>query len=346
MRGPVSMLSCGFVLILLGVTAVTTSGDTPDKLGKGDHDAPSTQPADHPRPPDRDAPADPGLPVPTRQPTPDPGPGPLPPPVPAGKVLLQQKFAPGNYLVEVVTETETTGPQVIRNSTATHVAMQIGPAAADGRTPVRMVILQMQSMTDAAGIRMGFDTANPQASNEPMAAVMAGLTNQPFDLLVRSSGHVDEIRGLDEALRRASQGNEAAAALLVGMKDSIRLGLESVLMTNVGRLFSDRPVGPGDTWNAKLRIAPPGMPESEIDGKASLVSVNGPAAQVHFEGKSLPNTQLPPGYAVEFSLSADYLLDLQSGMVMGGTGKSNFLTVTPSGSTKVASSTGITVQRR
>lgn len=209
-----------------------------------------------------------------------------------------------------------------------------------------MVIVRMRSVTEAAGIRMEFDTANPQASNEPMAVAMAGLTNQPFDLLLRPSGHVDEIRGIDEAIRRASQGNEAAGVMLFGMKEQVRLGLEQVLMGNVGRMLSERPVGPGDTWNAKLRIHPPGMPETEIDGKARLESLDGAVARVHFEGRSPTNAQLPPGYAVELQLAADFIIDVRSGMVMGGAGQSTFHTVTPSGQTKAVTKTGVTVTRQ
>jgi len=136
--------------------------------------------------------------------------------------------------------------------------MEVGKADADGNQEMKSTFRHIKIGVSSGGnVIVKYDSATDAKSKNPMAKMYNAMIGKLLSMTTDSRGKISNFKGMDEmiaAVAKAAPGGEADADTLKSIANGIYEGFNQVM-------FPDKPVGPGDTWEADSQFTlPMGMP--------------------------------------------------------------------------------------
>lgn len=176
------------------------------------------------------------------------------------KLRLLVEFTPGSYtLCEVMnTTTEITAEgqrQKLGDVLTVSGGVTISAPDPSGEQTVRFVCRKIKDESSLPGVSMRFDSEGPaEEQNELLASVLRPLLGWEGVLTVRDGKFV-KVEGVEDLMGRIQASLPPQAAPLADkLKTQMQEFLKELLTRHWAQLLPQQPVGPGDTWRAKLRV--------------------------------------------------------------------------------------------
>jgi hypothetical protein len=172
------------------------------------------------------------------------------------------------------------GTQQTENSMNLEYSFNVTDVADDGTMTIESTYDRIDVVVRAMGNEITYDTSGeePPGEDNPLS-MLNDLIGKKLSFQVTSLGRVVSVDGFGDLFEemRARFAEDPATSNVVNM---VEAGFdENALKTMCQQglvIFSEKPVGPGDTWTTDLEIANPAM--GVIDAKATF-DVRGPATR-------------------------------------------------------------------
>lgn len=272
-----------------------------------------------------------------------------PPTIKPGQMELKFGYAPGTYQGQFVMQADTVsqgGAMPIEMSQGNSIAwtLQVSPPESDGRQKCVVTVRQAKLSLKAMGQHMEWDSSQLPNPTFQQSFMFAILLNNPIEVTLSVNKRVDEVKGIDEAVKRIAAMHEDAGLLASSQKNAARETIESLMMTQLASLFPDKAVGAGDEWNSAVSVNLPQAPGTRLPGKAKLSKVQGRLGQIDFAGMLEPQAGDAVG-AYRLSSDSHTAVDLPTGMVLASEGKMTVHYVAGSNSSKTTVTGALKLQR-
>jgi len=172
------------------------------------------------------------------------------------------------------------GTQKTGNTMSLEYSYEVSDVADDGTTTIESKYERISAVVRAMGNEIIYDTGDEGSPGEdnPLA-MLEDLIDKKLSFKVSPQGRVLEVDGFGELFEemRAKVADDPNSSNLVGMveagfdEDALKTMCQQGLV-----IFSDKPVGKGDTWTSNLEVSNPAM--GAIDAKATY-DVRGPVTR-------------------------------------------------------------------
>lgn len=172
------------------------------------------------------------------------------------------------------------GTQKTENTMNLEFSYKVADVADDGTMTIETKYDRIDVVVRAMGNEIIYDTSEETTPGEdnPLS-LLDDLIDKEFRFKISPLGRVLEVEGFGELFdqMRAGVAEDPASANVVGLveagfdEDALKTMCQQGLV-----IFSEKPVGPGDTWTTDLEIANPAM--GPIDAKATF-DVRGPTTR-------------------------------------------------------------------
>jgi hypothetical protein len=172
------------------------------------------------------------------------------------------------------------GTQKTENTMDLEYAYKVTNVADDGTMTIESSYERISVVVRAMGNEITYDTADEKAPGEDNPLTMLDdLIDRKISFKVSPQGRVLEAQGFGELFEemRAEFAGDPQSSNIVGLveagfdEDALKTMCQQSLV-----IFSDKPVGKGDTWTTDLEVSNPAM--GAIDAKATY-DVRGPVAR-------------------------------------------------------------------
>jgi hypothetical protein len=269
--------------------------------------------------------------------------------IPAGKFDLKFGYAPGTYQGEFQMQADTVsntgaGPIEMSQASATAWTLQVRPSESDGRQKCFVTVRQAKLTLKAMGQFMEWDSSRAPDPTFQQSFMFAVLLNNPIEVTLSANKRVDEVKGIDEAVKRIAAMNEDAGLFASSQKSAARETIEAIMMTQLSTLFPEKPVGPNDEWQASVSVNLPQAPGTRLPGRATLSKVQGRLGQIDFTGTAEPQAGDAVG-AFKLTSESHNAIDIPTGMVLGSEGKMTIHVASGRSSSKTTVNGSLRLQR-
>lgn len=243
-------------------------------------------------------------------------------------VDLRLNLKPGSqYVYTIQTNTTTEQKPMSQSISSTqNVTMEmtynVGPAeGADRRITVTYDRLAMDMNSPMGAVR--YDSRD-SAKGDKRLAVVGGMLNKPFTMVVTPEGEIKSVEGLDAILRNIGDTTtEEGLAVHQQMAETFNDTAVRSLMRQSLDIFPGHPVKPGDTWTKTYNMDMNIM-QMKVDNVFTLKSVEGNTAHLDMKAKISGQgaADLPELKNMQISLSGEQTgtmdVDISSGLVTEG----------------------------
>ncbi len=206
-------------------------------------------------------------------------------------VTLRYRWAKGEALrYRIVQQSTTTisglpggmGDMAIDQSTTQAIRWVAEDVSADGTTTLRQVFETVKMEMNSPMFAMSYDSATPDAGDNPMNAMLKGvlapMVGQSFTLVMAPTGEVLKVEGLSKLAEKMFQSlpqDPAAAGILDGLKANLTDEAMRSTFAQTFAQFPNKPLKPGDTWNAQVSVGNPMLGGLITSMTSTLKSVEG-----------------------------------------------------------------------
>ncbi len=200
--------------------------------------------------------------------------------------------------------------QNINHTKAVELEFEVKEVDANGIASIKVTYQSLREKTESVSGGFEYDSKKPStAKGNPFAPMYTAMMGQSFTARVTPEGKIVELRGLDEMFLQMAEKMTVAEDKLIGKRTAEKLNkshgsrekrkkaLKEMIkknplnadvqimkmVRNVITDFTNRPVGIGDSWKAK--VIPPYAPLSEIGVTYTLKGDNKGVVSVDVSSK-------------------------------------------------------------
>jgi len=206
--------------------------------------------------------------------------------------IKQQWMAGKKYYQTVQTDQQSSieiGQQKMEQTTSMIIELTMAVSPHRDGQPKRMIIRyeRMAMEVGMNGQKMGYDSANPGASGDPLnlSKTIGATVGQELKVVFNDKDEVDKVENYDEFIAHLSP---AAVPGFDPAKMFSRESLTQMLKQGSLQGVPGKPVTSGDTWPFSNQVDLPQLGKVAVTGKYTLTGVgdhNGvPCAEIQTEG--------------------------------------------------------------
>ena len=211
------------------------------------------------------------------------------------KVTLSSKFPPGVYTTTMNQQMNVQmampgGQQMDQKQTMMMVSqIMAGPIDPTGQK-VEMEFKRIKQSTQVGAMNMGYDSADPNQSSSPMAAIFKALLDAKISFTMTADGKIKDVSGLDKMIDDMTKQNPALAPMAKTMKEQMGDNMVRQMVGMGNQMLPDKPVGPSDTWQTKATQNLGMIGEMTIANDCKMTALEntpkGKVAVIEFTGKA------------------------------------------------------------
>jgi hypothetical protein len=202
------------------------------------------------------------------------------------RVALAVKFTPGQYsLVEkdrTVTRISAQGEkQESTDATTICGDLNIDPPDGRGEQAIRFICRRIKNDTEAAGRTLHYDSeGDPGRQDRELASVLGPMVGWEATITGRD-GKIIRVEGVSDLMSRIRLSAPSEAGPMLGKLQEMLDGfLREMLTKHWAEAIPDHPVGPGDSWSARIKMgAVPLLGKMQVDCYCSVVALEGTPGQ-------------------------------------------------------------------
>lgn len=211
------------------------------------------------------------------------------------KVTLTSKFPPGVYTTTMNqtmnVKMAMPGGQAMDQKQTMMMVSQInaGAMGPEGQK-IEMEFKRIKQSTQMGPMNMGYDSADPNQAESPMAAIFKALLDAKISFTMTADGKVKDVTGLDKMIDDMVKQNPAMAPMAKNMKEQMGDNMVRQMVGMGNQMLPDKPVGPGDTWTTKATQNLGMIGEMTISNNCKMTALEdspkGKIAVIEFTGKA------------------------------------------------------------
>jgi hypothetical protein len=205
------------------------------------------------------------------------------------EVTLAYRWTKGEPLLYSVTQVVNTTMsgmpgmgEVTFDQTTSQVLRTVADSIAeDGTTTLSQTIDSVRMEMNTPMGKMGFDSANPDALQDPtgmMKGVFTSMLGEPFTVVLAPTGRVDKVDGMSRVMEKMFKSmpqTPGGAQILDGLKNSLSDEAMRGMLSQGFAQFPGKPVRVGETWTAELKMSNPAMGMLVTSTSLTLTAVEG-----------------------------------------------------------------------
>ena len=218
--------------------------------------------------------------------------------------------------------------QEIAQKVVTGQAFHVEDVDADGAATLKVTFGPMVMSTDAMGVTIEYDSADPPDEVPHAARSLAAITGQSFTVTVKPDGAILRFDGIDAMLEAAGKAldlpDEKRKLLAEDLERQFgQTALKDMMAGNLDYI-PDRPVAVGDTWTSTFTVES-GFPAACTTTYKLLARKDG-VATIEAKTKLTPNADAPPQklaaasvrYKLEGTQEGSFTIDEATGWYVAG----------------------------
>lgn len=216
------------------------------------------------------------------------------------KVTLEQRYAPGEYVMTVTTTWDQTAevndvPQPAQRMSKTIVAdLTVGKPDESGAREIVMAFSRIAEEQRIGLETATYDSEGPAELQSPaLARIYDPMLHTEVKIVLDAEGKAKRVEGLDRLWETIAEQNQQIAPLARQMKTIMGDETIAAIFGEGVRLLPNKPVKVGDKWHAELdvEVPPLGKVPYRADMKLTLLKGSGEDRLAVFEitGKATIN---------------------------------------------------------